>query len=117
PEDYFPVTPKVREIQQAAAGGRFASFETTLTGMAYMYGLEDIRVHDATAPADYEDALAVTAGYTGPAEYSARVTRLDAPFLDFLNVRARLGPRASLTTRNTASLAFPERLVGVKDTA
>jgi hypothetical protein len=112
PEDYFPATPKMRELEQAARGGRFASSEVSLTGMAYMYGLEDVRVHDATAPADYEDVLGVAAGYTGPAEYSARVTRLDAPILDFLNVRARLGPGAAIVFRQTPPAVLPERIVG-----
>jgi len=112
PEDYFPVTPKMRELEQAARGGRFASSELSLTGMAYMYGLEDVRVHDATAPADYEDVLGVAAGYTGPAEYSARVTRLDAPILDFLNVRARLGPGAAIVSRQTPPAVLPERILG-----
>ena len=49
-----------------------------LSGMAAMYGLEDVRVHDPMAPADYEDVLAAAAGYTGPAEFGARVTKLDA---------------------------------------
>lgn len=112
PEDYFPVTPKMRELQQAARGGRFASSEMTLTGMAYMYGLEDVRVHDATAPADYEDVLGVAAGYTGPAEYSARVTKLQAPILDFLNVRASLGPGAAIAAKKTPQAVLPEKIVG-----
>ena len=56
-DEYYPVSPKVRELQAASAGGRFAAAEGTLSGMAYMYGLEDVRVHGVTAPAAYVDAL------------------------------------------------------------
>src|SRR5262249_16473701 len=35
PADYFPVTPRVREIQAASAGGRFAANTGALSGMAY----------------------------------------------------------------------------------
>jgi hypothetical protein len=112
PEDYFPVTPGVRAIQQASHGGRFAAGNPALTGMAYVYGLEDVRVHDATAPADYEDVLGVAAGYTGPIEYAARVTRLDAPILEFLNVRARLVPGVGLRASAAPCAVLPDRLVG-----
>ncbi len=113
--EYFPVTPKVRELQEAARGGRFADSTSYLTGMASMYGLEDVRVHDPAAPADYQDVLAVAAGYTGPAEYSARVTRLDAPILDFLNTRARVGPGSQIAARPAPEAVFPESLVGAAD--
>jgi len=117
PSDWFPVTPKVREIQEAARGGRFASAEPTLDGMAYMYGLEDVRVHDAMAPADYEDTLVASAGYTGPFQYTARVGRLDAPFLEFLNTRARLATGSALWRRSTPAATLPERLIGTRDGA
>ncbi len=90
--DYFPVTPQVRALQETARGGRFADAGLSLTGMAAMYGLEDLRVHDPLGPADYQDVLAAAAGYTGPGEYSARVTNLEAPILAFLNTRALVGP-------------------------
>ncbi len=113
--DDFPVTPKVRELQAASRGGRFADSELSMTGMAFMYGLEDVRVHDPVGPADYQDVLAATAGYTGPAEYSARVTRLDAPILDFLNARARVGPGAAIASRPAPEAVLPDRLVGSAD--
>jgi hypothetical protein len=80
-----------------------------------MYGLEDVRVHGVTAPASYVDALQLAAGYTGPMEYPSRVPRLDAPFLDFLNTRARLYPGAQIRTAGTPAAIFPERLVGSTD--
>jgi hypothetical protein len=112
PGDYYPVTPEVRALQKAAAGGRFAADGTLLTGLAYMYGLEDVRVHDPVAPADYEDVLGVTAGYTGPDEYGARIARLNAPILDFLDARARLSDGEALETRATPRAVLPQRVVG-----
>ncbi len=117
PEDYFPVTPKIRELRQASRGGRFADSGTSLTGMAFLYGLEDVRVHDPTGPADYQDVLAVTAGYTGPAEYSARVVELDAPILDFLTARARVGPGGAIASRAAPVAVLPGRLLGARDSA
>ena len=114
PADYFPVTPAVREIQSAAHGGRFASAEVTLAGLAYMYGLEDIRVHGVVAPAQYVDTLQSTVGYTGPAEYPSRVTRIGAPFLNFLNVRARLDAGNVIRTASAPPAVFPEQLIVVR---
>ena len=117
PKDYFPVTPAVRELQLASHGGRFAAAEFSLSGLAYMYGLEDIRVHGVIAPAQYVDTLQATVGYTGPAEYPSRVPRIDAPFLGFLNVRARLDPGNRVLAASTPPAVFPERLVGAGDSA
>lgn len=114
-EDYFPVTPKMRELQQASRGGRFADSEVSLTGMASMYGLEDVRVHDPMGPADYQDVVSAAAGYTGRAEYSARVTKLDAPILEFLNTRARVGPGSAISSRPAPEAVFPARLLGAAD--
>lgn len=117
PADYYPVTPATRELQAASRGGRFAASDAAFTGVAYVYGLEDVRVHDPVALADYEDVLAVAAGYTGPGEYMPRVPRLDAPILDFLDTRARLSPGGSIAVRETPKAVFPERLVGARDPA
>lgn len=117
PEDWYPVTPEVRRLQEASRGGRFAADSIALTGFAVMYGLEDVRVHDPVAPADYEDALRAAAGYTGPEEYAARVTRLDAPILEFLNARARLGPGGEIRRSEARAASLPERLAGCRDEA
>ncbi|HEY1253076.1 MAG TPA: hypothetical protein VGH97_17985 [Thermoanaerobaculia bacterium] len=116
PADYYPLTPGVRALREAAAGGRFAAGDPTLAGAAYMYGLEDVRVHGVTAPAAYVDALQAAAGYTGPAEYPSRVGRLEAPFLDFLNTRARLHP-GPIRRVDTPAAVLPDRLVGVADSS
>ena len=113
-EDYFPVTPRMRELQLASHGGRFADSEPSLTGMAWMYGLEDLRVYDPMGPADYQDVLSAAAGYTGP-DAGARVTRLDAPILEFLNTRARIGPGPAISSRLAPVAVFPDRLLGAAD--
>ena len=117
PRDYYPVTPKIRELREASAGGRFAAGDPTLAGTAYMYGLEDVRVHGVTAPASYVDAIQAAAGYTGPMEYPSRIGRLDAPILDFLNARARLEPGGAIRRIEAPAAVFPDRLVGSPDAA
>ena len=42
------------------------------------------------APADYEEVLQATLGYTGPGEYYQRITRWNEPFLASLGVSAVL---------------------------
>ncbi|HEY4228684.1 MAG TPA: YfhO family protein, partial [Thermoanaerobaculia bacterium] len=116
PPDYFPVTPMVRDLQAAAAGGRFAANTGALSGMAYLYGLEDVGMQDPMTPARYLDALAAGTGYDAPAHPLGNVRRIDAPMLDFLNARARLDGE---TVRHAANPdgALPERLIGCADEA
>ena len=116
PELYFPETPPVREIREASRGGRFVAAEGILTGVAYMYGLEDVRAHDPVALAAYAEALAATAGYTWN-EYAARVTRLDAPILPALNLRAVLPWDGQVRGSPGLAAFFPERLVAKRDAA
>ena len=115
-EDYFPVTPVVRELRAAAAGGRFAANTGALSGMAYLYGLEDVGMQDPMTPARYLDALAAGTGYDAPAHPLGNVRRIDAPMLDFLFARARLDGE---TVRHAAASdgALPERLIGCADEA
>jgi len=116
PELYYPMTPQIRQLQTRSQGGRFATSESTMTGVAFMYGLEDVRAHDPVASADYAEALAATAGYTGLEDYAARVKRLDAPFLTFLNVRALLASDGEVRGAAGRPAILPERLEGVPDT-
>jgi hypothetical protein len=113
PADYFPATPTVRDLQAASAGGRFAANTGALSGMAYLYGLEDVGMQDPMTPARYLDALAAGTGYDAPAHPLGNVRRIDAPMLDFLNVRARLDGEA---VRRAAAMqsagVLPERLIG-----
>jgi len=112
PEEDYPLTPGVRALRDAARGGRFAASDGVLTGMASVYGMEDVRILNPAGPADYEEALAAAAGYTGPVQNSPRVTRLDAPILDFLNVRAHAGWGVVPVRRETPAAILPARLVG-----
>jgi len=114
PAEDYPVTPAVRALQEASRGGRFAAADGVLTGMASHYGLQDVRILNPAAPADYEDVLAAAAGYTGPVANTPRVTRLDAPILDFLNVRARAGTGiAAPPARRASAAALPGTVIGV----
>ena len=116
PGGFYPATPFVRRLQQASGGGRFAATGIEMSGMAAMYGLEDVRVHDPTAPYEYEETLRAAAGYTGPYEYFQRITRPDAPFLASIGVRAVFDSAAgTISTREAAGAFFPERMVGLPD--
>jgi hypothetical protein len=117
PEEYFPVTPAVRELRIASAGGRFATDTSALSGMAQMYGLEDVGVQDPMAPAHYIDALRAGTGYDAPERPLGNVRRLDAPLLDFLNVRARLSAGGAIRSVATPQAILPERLIGCRDEA
>jgi hypothetical protein len=119
PADYFPVTSVVRDLRTAAAGGRFAANTGALSGMAYLYGLEDVGMQDPMTPARYLDALAAGTGYDAPAHPLGNVRRIDAPMLDFLNARARLdGETVRQMAAATAPAAIlPERLIGCADEA
>ena len=116
PADYFPVTPVVRDLQSASRGGRFASNTGMLSGMAAMYALEDVGMQDPMTPAPYLDALAAGTGYDAPARPLGNVRRLDAPLLDFLNVRARLDGE-TVRAAATPEGVLPERLLGCRDEA
>jgi hypothetical protein len=89
-----------------------------MTGMASMYGLEDPRVHDPTAPYGYEEVLRATSGYTGPGEYFQRITRVNAPFLASIGVRAVYDSATGAASSVDAARAFfPDRIVGLPDRA
>ena len=117
PKDYFPVTPAVQRLRTASAGGRFATDTSALSGMAHMYGLEDLGAQDPMAPARYVDALRAGAGYDAPERPLGNVRRLDAPLLDFLNVRARLSQGDAIRAVTTPPAVLPDRLIGCRDDA
>ena len=112
PDEYFPVTPEVRSLQSVSKGGRFATDTALLMGMAYMYGLEDVGMQDPMTPSCYLEALRAGTGYDAPERLFGNVRRLDAPLLDFLNVRARLGGGSVIRHAATPSAVFPDRLLG-----
>jgi hypothetical protein len=64
--------------------------------------------------AAYAEALAATAGYTWN-EYAARVTRLNAPILPALNLRAVLPSNGVVRSSPGLAAFFPERLVAKRD--
>ncbi len=115
PDEEYPLTPAVRALRDASLGGRFAAADAVLTGMASAYGMQDVRILNPAGPADYEDALTAAAGYTGPLQNTPRVTRLDAPILDFLNVRADAGYGVVPVRREMPAAILPSRLVGAAD--
>jgi hypothetical protein len=119
PEDHFPQTAVIRELRRLSSGGRFATSGATMSGLAGMYGLADVRVHDPMTPKAYEDLLRATAGYTGPEEYFARVRDIGAPVLSLLNVRAILSADGSTVAQRPGAFAaaFPDRLVSCRDSA
>jgi hypothetical protein len=113
--ELYPVTPAVGALREGSRGSRFATTGVALTGMASMFGLEDARVHDPSAPAEYEAVLQATLGYTGPGEYYQRITRWNEPFLASLGVSAVLDPvtqRVSVLG-SAARARLPDRLIGL----
>jgi hypothetical protein len=57
-------------------------------------GLEDVRTHDPVEPREYVEFLDRTAGYR-PTDYFKKVQNLNAPALDFLNVKYLISARGS----------------------
>lgn len=116
PDLYFPRSPQVQALQAASRGGRFATNSSYLSGMAEMYGLEDVGMQDPMTPARYLDVLRAATGYEAPERPLGNVRRLDAPLLDFLNARARLDGE---TVRAAAAPdgILPEQLIGCSDEA
>ena len=116
--DFYPATPFVRRLQRFAGGGRFAATGIEMTGMASMYGLEDPRVHDPTAPYGYEEILRATSGYTGPYEYFQRIARVNVPFLASIGVRAIYNSATgAVSSVDSARAFFPDRIAGLPDRA
>lgn len=90
--ELYPSTPLTETLVEMAAAdpigpSRFAGLGPSLfPNSAAMYGLEDIRAHDAMACAKTLGMLRVFTGYTTD-QYFATIERFDHPFLDFMNVR------------------------------
>ncbi len=116
--DFYPATPMVLRLREMSGTGRFAATGIEMTGIASMYGLEDPRVHDPTAPYGYEEVLRATSGYTGPGEYFQRITRVNVPFLASIGVRAILDSATGGISSIASERAFlPDRVVGLRDRA
>ena len=83
----YPETPLVRFLRAQPPPFRVAGAGTALFPNTNVFaGVEDIRTHDAVEQRDYVAFLDATAGYP-PGDYFKKLGNLDAPVLDFLNVR------------------------------
>lgn len=85
--ELFPPTPLVRFLQAQPRPFRVLGEGAELYPNTNVFaGVEDVRTHDAVERRDYVEFLNATCGYP-PANYIKFVRDLDAPALDFLNVR------------------------------
>ncbi len=83
----YPQTPLLEFVRSRPGTFRVAGEGGVLyPGSAAFAGLEDIRTHDAAERRDYVAFLDATCGFP-PLDYFKTLRRLDAPALDFLNVR------------------------------
>ncbi len=83
----YPPTPLLEFVRSRPGTFRVAGEGGVLyPGSAAFAGLEDIRTHDAAERRDYVAFLDATCGFP-PLDYFKTLRRLDAPALDFLNVR------------------------------
>ena len=86
PADLFPETPLVAFLRASPAPFRVVGAGPVLFPSTNVFaGVEDIRTHDAVERRDYLTFLDATCGYAY--EYFKMIRNLDAPALDFLNVR------------------------------
>jgi hypothetical protein len=84
----YPETPLVRHLRGLPAPFRTAGAGNALyPNMNVFAGVEDVRTHDPVERRDYVAFLDATTGFP-PGDYFKRLGRVDAPALDFLNVRA-----------------------------
>jgi hypothetical protein len=92
PADLYPPTPAIELLRARPTPFRVAAQGAMLFPHTNIFaGLEDIRTHDPVERRDYIEFLDATAGYR-PAEYFKQLADVDAPSLDFLNVRFLLTP-------------------------
>ena len=87
PATMYPTTPLLAFLRSQPGVHRVVGADTALfPNTNVMAGLEDIRTHDPIERRDYTELLDATCGYP-PFEYAKRIQDLNAPVLDFLNVR------------------------------
>jgi hypothetical protein len=85
--DVFPATPLTRFLGSQPRPFRVVGADAALFPNTNVFaGAEDVRVHDAVERRGYVELLDRQAGYPA-ADYFKRLRDLDAPVLDFLNVR------------------------------
>jgi hypothetical protein len=87
PAQLYPSTPLVEFLRRRPGPFRFAGEGTALfPNVGVFAGLEDVRTHDPVERRDYVEFLNAACGYN-PAAYFKELADIDAPALDFLNVR------------------------------
>jgi hypothetical protein len=87
PATIYPTTQLLAFLRSQPGLHRVVGADTALfPNTNIMAGLEDIRTHDPIERRDYTELLDATCGYP-PFEYAKRIRDLNAPVLDFLNVR------------------------------
>jgi len=95
PTAFFPETPILRFLHDQAGTFRVAGRGPVLFPSTNVFArLEDIRTHDALERRDYVQFLDRTCGYPYD-DYFKKLQNLDAPALDFLNVRYVLAEAGS----------------------
>jgi hypothetical protein len=87
PAALFPETPAVRFLRAQTGPFRVAGRGATVfPGTNVFAGVESVGTHDPVERRDYVELLDAAAGYP-PTDYFKFIGHLDAPLLDFLNVR------------------------------
>jgi hypothetical protein len=85
--DLFPSTPLVEFLRGQAGPFRVVAEDGVLFPNTNVFaGVEDVRTHDPVERRDYLEFLNATCGFP-PSEYFKFLGDLNAPALDFLNVR------------------------------
>ncbi|HEY3203051.1 MAG TPA: YfhO family protein [Thermoanaerobaculia bacterium] len=83
----FPERPSIAYLHAQPGTFRVLGAGSTLFPSTNVFaGLEEIRTHDAIERRDYVEFLNATCGYP-PTDYFKKIRDLNAPALDFLNVR------------------------------
>ena len=92
PGGLFPETPLVAFLRRQEGTFRVAGQGGALFPSTNVFaGMEDVRTHDPVERRDYVDFLNATCGYE-PNEYFRAIRNVNAPALDFLNVRYLVTP-------------------------
>ncbi len=87
----FPETPLLRFLHEQPGTFRVVGEGPTLFPSTNVFArLEDIRTHDAVERHDYMNFLDATCGYPY-ADYFKKIRNVNAPAMDFLNVRYVIG--------------------------
>ncbi|HTO75189.1 MAG TPA: YfhO family protein [Thermoanaerobaculia bacterium] len=106
-------TPLIRFLQSRPPPFRIAGEgRMFFPNFNLMAGIDDVRTHDPAERRDYVEFLDATCGYD-PAPYFKEIANLDAPALDFLNVRYLVSfpARATPSPKWTPAYSGPDGTV------